>query len=851
FERLVAELSPERSLSHSPLFQVAFTLDDAEDTGGGLAGMSVQGIGAELQVAKLDLSLGLTVGSDGARGGLTYSTDLWEAATMQRLVGHFTRLVEQAAADPDVRISQVTLVDEAERRQVVEEWNRTPVGHPTGACIHELVAAQAERTPEALAVVSGEDALTYHELDARANRLARRLAELGAGPEVRVGICLERSAGMVVAMLAVLKAGAAYLPLDPAYTADRLAYMLADSGARVLVTLASLRGLLPAEGVRTVLVDADAAEVAAEPDVAPRTAVAPENAAYVIYTSGSTGRPKGVVVTHANAANLLPRAVRTFGAEPGGAVLQTASMSFDASLLEVFVALLSGAALHVADREVVLAPERLAALLREREIGVWVSTPALLDSLPEADFPALRTISTGGERCPAETAARWSRGRRLVNMYGPTETTIYTTAHECAPGVAEAPPIGRPVEGARVYVLDAWGEPAPIGVPGELYVGGAGVARGYLERPALTAERFVPDAFGGEPGARLYRTGDRARWRADGELEYLGRLDEQVKVRGFRIELGEIEGALRRSEGVADCVVVAREDVPGEKRLVAYVVGDVEAGVLREHLRRELPEYMVPAAFVPLERLPLTPNGKLDRKALPAPEGDAYARAGYEAPLGEVEAALAGIWAEVLGVERVGRWDHFFELGGHSLLAIKLIERMRRAGLYTDVRALFTTPVLAELALAVGGASSEVEVPANGIPEGCELLTPEMLPLVELSQSEIDRIVAEVAGGAANVQDIYPLAPLQEGILFHHLLSREGDPYLLSSVTEFDTRARLEQYLAALQAVIDRHDVLRTAVAWEGLSEPVQVVWRQASLPVEEVELDAEAEDAAGQLWQR
>ncbi|MFL5382416.1 MAG: amino acid adenylation domain-containing protein, partial [Longimicrobiaceae bacterium] len=697
FEKLVAELQPERSLSHSPLFQVGFTLDNAQDTGGGLAGLSMQGLGAELGFAKLDLSLGLAAGSDGLRGGLTYSTDLWEAATMRRLVGHFTRLVEQAAADPDARISRVTLLNEAERRQVVEEWNATAAEIPR-KCLHELFAEQAARTPEALAVVSGEDALGYRELDACANRLARRLAGLGAGPEVRVGICLERGPEMVVAMLAVLKAGAAYLPLDPDYPAERLAYMLADSGARVLVTQASLRGLLPAEGVRIVRVDADAAMIAAEPDVAPRAAVAPENAAYVIYTSGSTGRPKGVVVTHANAANLLPRAVRTFGAAPGGAVLQTASMSFDASLLEVFVALLSGAALHVAEREVVLSAERLAALLREREIGVWVSTPALLDSLPEADFPALRTISTGGERCSAETAARWSRGRRLVNMYGPTETTIYTTAHACVPGAAEAPPIGRPVANARVYVLDAWGEPVPAGVPGELYVGGAGVARGYLGRAALTAERFVPDAFGGEAGGRLYRTGDRARWRGDGTLEYLGRLDEQVKVRGFRIELGEIEGTLRRSEGVADCVVVAREEVPGEKRLVAYVVGDVEAGVLREHLRRELPEYMVPAAFVPLERLPLTPSGKLDRKALPAPDF-ASAEGRYVAPRTPVEEVLAEIWAETLRLERVGVAESFFELGGHSLLAARVISRVRLVfGVEVPLRALFEGPTVAELA---------------------------------------------------------------------------------------------------------------------------------------------------------
>src|SRR5687768_17332539 len=417
-------------------------------------------------------------------------------------------------------------------------------------------------------------------------------------------------------------------------------------------------------------------------------------------------------------------------------------------------------------------------------------------------------------------------------------------------GMVEGHPIGRPLGNVRLYVCDAFGNAQPAGVPGELLIGGAGVARGYLGRAVLTAERFVPDPFGGEPGARLYRTGDRVRWRGDGTIEFQGRLDFQVKIRGFRIELGEIEAVLRGHESVADCVVMARADA-GEQRLVAYVVGDVEAGALREHLLRELPEYMVPSAFVALDRLPLTPNGKLDRKALPAPEGDAYARRSYEAPLGETETALAGIWAEVLGVERVGRWDHFFELGGHSLLAIRLIGRMRRAGLHTDVRALFTTPVLAELALVVGGASSEVEVPANGIPEGCESITPEMLPLVELSQAEIDRVVAGVPGGAANVQDIYPLAPLQEGILFHHLLSQEGDPYLLSSVTEFDTRARLEQYLAALQAVIDRHDVLRTALAWEGLREPVQVVWRHAQLPVEEVELDAGAGAAAGQLWRR
>ncbi|HEX5724272.1 MAG TPA: AMP-binding protein, partial [Longimicrobiaceae bacterium] len=518
------------------------------------------------------------------------------------------------------------------------------------------------------------------------------------------------------------------------------------------------------------------------------------------------------------------------------------------SVWEIWGALLHGGRLVVVPFDVSRDAAAFHALVQREDVTVLNQTPSAFRQFIRADEErggdlALRTVIFGGEALEPASLREWVERRgaetpRLVNMYGITETTVHVTGRVITRADLEraGSPIGRAIPDLRLYVLDPARRPVPIGVPGELYVGGAGVARGYLNRPELTAERFVDDPFA--PG-RLYRTGDRVRWMADGTLEYLGRLDEQVKIRGFRIELGEIEAALRQAPGVRDCTVVVRDDETGDRRLVAYVVGEAEAEALRDRLRQSLPEYMVPAAFVALERLPLTANGKLDRKALPAPEGDAYARGSYEAPLGEVEAALAEIWAEVLGVERVGRWDHFFELGGHSLLAIRLIGRMQRAGLYTDVRALFTTPVLAELALAVGRASLEMEVPANGIPEGCELLTPEMLPLVELGQAEIDRIVAEVPGGAANVQDIYPLAPLQDGILFHHLLSQEGDPYLVSSVTEFDTRARLDQYLAALQAVIDRHDVLRTAVAWEGLSEPVQVVWRHAPLPVEEVELDA------------
>ncbi|HEY0022716.1 MAG TPA: non-ribosomal peptide synthase/polyketide synthase [Longimicrobium sp.] len=851
FERLVAELRPERSLSHSPLFQVVFTLQDGEGAGAALPGLRVSTVAAAREIAKFDLSLTLGASAQGLRGALNYSTDLFERGTVERMLGHLERVLEQVAADADVRLSRLELLSAEERGIVVEEWNRTDAEYPADRCIHELFEAQAARTPDAVAVEIQGETLSYAALNERANRLAHHLAGLDVGPEVRVGICLERGTEMIVSLLAVLKAGGAYVPLDPAYPAERLAFILADAAVRVLVTQESLLAALPAgDGVAVVSVDGDAERIAAESAENPERPVSPDHLAYVIYTSGSTGTPKGVMVPHRGVPNLAYAQARRFGIDGTSRVLQFASFSFDAAVAEVFDALLAGATLVMASREALLPGAGLLETLRGGRVTVATLPPPVLAILPPDDLPELRTVVSAGEAVDAATVARWSGGRAFVNAYGPTEVTVCaTSAFSEADG--RVPAIGRPLENVRVYVLGAAGRPAPVGIAGELYVGGVGVARGYQGRPGLTAERFVPDPFSVEGGARLYRTGDRVRWSARGELEFLGRVDAQVKVRGFRIEPGEIEARLRRSQGVADCVVVAREDGPGEKRLVAYVVGSVDAGILREHLLRELPEYMVPSAFVALDALPLTPNGKLDRKALPAPEGDAYARRGYEAPLGEVEAALAGVWAEVLGVEQVGRWDHFFELGGHSLLAIRLTERMRQAGLHTDVRALFTTPVLAELALAVGGASSEMEVPPNAIAEGCASITPEMLPLVDLSQEEIDRIVAAVPGGAANVQDIYPLAPLQDGFLFHHLMSEEGDPYLTSSMAEFDTRDRLDQYLAALQAVIGRHDILRTAMAWDGLREPVQVVWRHAPLPVDEVQLDADAEDAAGQLWRR
>ncbi|HEU4882207.1 MAG TPA: amino acid adenylation domain-containing protein, partial [Longimicrobium sp.] len=725
------------------------------------------------------------------------------------------------------------------------------------ATVDALFARAAAAAPEAVALAWDGGRMTYAELDERANRLAHHLRRAGVAAGTRVGVCLERGPEMVVATLAALKAGGAYVPLDPAYPAERLAFMLADTAVSVLVTESSLTDRLPAHAARVIQVDADAAAIAAEPAdalAAPDTGTDPEAPAYVMYTSGSTGRPKGVEVPHRAIVRLV-RGQDYLSIDPSDVFLQLAPASFDAATLELWGPLLNGArlAIHPAGQPSV---ESIGRALEEHGVTVLWLTAGLFHLVVEERIGVLRGVRqllAGGDVLSVPHVRRVLAElpeTALINGYGPTENTTFTCCHRI--GAAEdgiSIPVGRPIANTYVRVLDAGMQPAPMGVPGELYAGGAGLALGYLNRPELTAEKFVADPY--LPGARLYRTGDRVRWMADGTLEFMGRVDTQVKIRGFRIELGEIETALRQSPGVRDCTVVVRDEETGGRRLVAYVVGEAEADALRDRLRLGLPEYMLPSAFVFLDALPLTANGKLDRKALPAPEEDAYARGSYEAPLGEVEAALAEIWSELLGVERVGRRDHFFELGGHSLLAIKLIERMRRAGLHMEVRALFTTPVLAELALAVGGASAEIEVPANGIPEGSVSITPEMLPLVELSQAEIDRIVAEVPGGAANVQDIYPLAPLQEGILFHHLLSEEGDPYLLTTVTEFDTRARLDQYLAALQAVIDRHDILRTAVVWDGLREPVQVVVRHAPLTVEEVELDGGEEDAAERLWRR
>ncbi|HET7463045.1 MAG TPA: amino acid adenylation domain-containing protein, partial [Longimicrobium sp.] len=547
FEKLVAELQPERSLSHAPLFQVMFTLQNAGGGGGGLPGLEVSDAGADLASARFDLTLELAATPQGLRGGLNYSTDLFERATVERMLGHLERVLEQVATDADVRLSRLELLGGAERALVLGAWNRTEAEYPSESCIHELFERQVERTPDATAVRFGDERLSYAELNARANRLAHELRSRAVGPEVRVALCVERGPEMVAAVLAVLKAGGAYVPLDPSYPADRLRYMLADSAPAIVLTQRAVAEALAGGldglggGVPVLELDAAAPAWASRPETNPaRGGLTPEHPAYVIYTSGSTGRPKGVLVPHRGLCNVAIAQQRVFGLGPDDRVLQFASLSFDAAVFELVMPLASGAALCVAPREELLPGPGLLALLRRHAVTTVILPPSTLAALPVEDLPALRTITTAGEALPAELVGRWGARHRLWNLYGPTEATIWSTAAECA-DPARKPDIGAPIANVRACVLDAALEPLPVGVPGELYVGGAGVARGYLGRPALTAERFVPDPFSAVPGARLYRTGDRVRWLADGRLDFIGRVDHQVKVRGFRIEPGEIE----------------------------------------------------------------------------------------------------------------------------------------------------------------------------------------------------------------------------------------------------------------------------------------------------------------------
>jgi amino acid adenylation domain-containing protein len=653
FEKLVEELHPERDPSRTPLFQVMFVLQNTPGPALELAHLNLSPVAMENRTAKFDLTLSMREQGDRLRGTLNYNTALFDGATMKRLVGHLQVLLESIAADPEQRLSEVSILTAAERRQLLVEWNNTWLDYPKDECVHELFEAQAERTPEAVAVVFEEQQLTYGQLNSRANQLGHYLRKRGVGPEVIVGLCVERSLEMVVGLLGILKAGGAYVPLDPGYPTERLAFMLADTQAPVLLTQQHLVASLPKENVNIICLDTNWTQISQESQKVVVSEVKPHHQAYVIFTSGSTGRPKGVQIEHKSLLNLVYWHQTEFNVTAADRATQIASVAFDASVWELWPYLTVGASIYCPDEETRLSPEQLQDWLVSHGITISFLPTPLAEQMLMLNWPTditLRTLLTGGDKLrhypPTDLPFE------LVNNYGPTENSVVTTSGEITPekSLHLAPSIGRPITNVQLYILDMNLQPVPIGVPGELYIGGSSLARGYLNRPELTAEQFIANPLTEEAGARLYKTGDLVRYLPDGTIEFIGRVDHQVKIRGFRIELGEIETVLGQHPAVQKNVILAREDSTGSKRLAAYVVLSREPAPtiseLRKFLKQKLPGYMIPSVFVILDTLPLSPNGKVDHQTLPLPDlTRPELEAAHVAPQNEVEQTIADIWA--------------------------------------------------------------------------------------------------------------------------------------------------------------------------------------------------------------
>ncbi|HSK75058.1 MAG TPA: amino acid adenylation domain-containing protein, partial [Thermoanaerobaculia bacterium] len=836
FEKLVEALQVARDPSHTPLFQVELVLQNTPEPSLKAQNLTLSLLGAERETAKFDLLLEMFESPGGLFGVLEYNRDLFDRSTAARLTRHFERLLAAIAAAPGTPISRLPLLPEPERHQVLAEWNDTARDWSGFRTLQGMFEDRVREQPQAPAAAFEGESLTYRELNARANQLARHLRRLGVGPDVRVAVCLERSLDLVTALLGVLKAGGAYVPIDPDYPVDRRAFMLADSRAAALVTDSRWLADLPPAGPRPVLLDLDRARIKRERKTDPGGGATAESLAYVIYTSGSTGKPKGAMVHHGGIHNRLLWMQAAYGLTPADTVLQKTPFSFDVSVWEFFWPLLAGARLVLARPGGHRDNDYLAELIGRERVTVMHFVPSMLQAfLEEPDLSAcasLRLVVASGEALPPELVERSARrlpGADLQNLYGPTEASVDVTSWGCRSVASPATvPIGRPIANTRIHLLDPALEPVPLGVPGELWIGGANVGRGYLDRPALTAERFGPDPFGA-PGARLYRTGDLARLRADGEIEYLGRTDFQVKVRGFRIELGEIESSLARHPEVREAAVVVRDDSGGQ--LVAYVVPrGVAPGAeeLRSFLSERLPGYMVPAFFVSLAALPLSPNGKLDRRALPAPER-AAATGIFTAPRTPAEKALAGIWGELLKVERVGLSDNFFDLGGDSIKAVRLVSRVNeRLGADLRVQDIFKHQTVSALVerIATRSGASLADDHAAGLAE---------IERVQRAVLADERQRAKLPEG---YEDFFPLSGIEKGMVYYTLLLPEQPIYhdqhaYVLSIPDLD------RFYHALGLLTGRHPILRSTFHLDAFEEPLKVVHR-------EMGVEREVEDLSG-----
>lgn len=749
FEQLVEVLQPERDMSHSPLFQVAFILQNVPLEPIELHGITIHPFEVEQQSAKYDLSFYCIETAQGIKVSIEYNTDLFMDATIERLSSHYQNLLHEMVSDPKQKVSHVNFLSAAEKKLMQKSWNATESPFPSDKTVHKVFEEWAEQNPDNTALLFNGEHLTYRELNERANQLAAFLRKKGVGPETLVGIAMPRSLDVPVAILGILKAGGAFLPIDPAYPPERIQYMIADSQISALITHDALADQFKGDHLNIIRLDTDGETIRGEAKDNPESPVMPANLAYIIYTSGSTGQPKGTMLQHQGLCNLSRAQKKAFNVQPGSRILQFAPMSFDASVWETVMALLNGGCLVLTDQESLTSGQGLLSTLKENQVNIVTLPPSVLAVMPEDELPELKTIVTAGEKCTADLVHRWGRERQFVNAYGPTETTVCASMYETDPTLNTEPPIGRPIDNFQLYVLDKDWQAVPIGVPGELCVGGVGLARGYLRRPALTAEKFIPDPFSGKRGSRLYRTGDLVRYQPDGNLEFLGRIDFQVKLRGFRIELGEIEAVLTSYANVRDAAVIVREDTPGDQRLVAYYVSENGAAIsgtdLRRYLKQQLPEYMIPSIFVSLESMPLTPSGKVDRKALPRPEISREKLAGaYVAPRNETEEKLAQIAARLLNLEKVGVEDNFFELGGHSLLATRFISQIREAfQVELPLRDLFEAPTVAGLAERIkqGEQSEEEEIIA--VQRGDQSLDDLLSQLDGLSDEEAKALLNE------------------------------------------------------------------------------------------------------------
>jgi amino acid adenylation domain-containing protein len=797
FERIVDELHPERDASRAPLLQTMFVLQNAPLPITKMADLSLVPLEIDNGTAKFDLLLSLRETEPGLVGALEYSTDLFEAATIARMAKHFETLLEAVVDNPNQPLSGLPLMTSQERQRL-REWNETRAAYPGPECIHELFEQQVKRTPDAISVIFNGEQITYEELDRKANQLAHHLRALGVGAETLVGICTERSIKMVIGLLGILKAGGAYVPLDPAYPKERLAFVLEDASLPVLVTQTSLRDKLPEHRARAVYLDTEWDIIAQERMDNLASGVRESNLAYVIYTSGSTGRPKGVAIEHRSPVVLLHWAKDAFVEEDWAGVLASTSICFDLSVFELFVPLSWGGKVILAENAL-----HLPHLPAAEEVTLINTVPSAMTELLKADgVPAsVRTVNLAGEALPGALVRRiYERDsiRQVFNLYGPSEDTTYSTYTLVERSDTGSPTIGRPIANTQVSLLDANFQLVPVGLRGELHIGGAGLARGYLNRPDLTAEKFLPDPFSTEPGARLYRTGDVARYVEGGIIDFLGRMDNQVKIRGFRIELGEIEAVLRQHDAVKQALVVVREDIQGDKRLVAYVVPMTQSALrsheLRDYLKEKLPDYMVPQAFVIMSAFPLTQNGKVDRRALPAPARRCASEGEFIAPRDPFEEEVAAIWASVLGLQEVGIHSNFFELGGHSLLGMQVISRLRNAfQIDLPVRRLFESPRVADLA---------------------ECIRQERVEKMYMQAPPIEKI---------NREGKLPLSFSQWRLWFLDQLMPDNSAYNIFQALRLTGPLDVEALRQSFNEIVRRHEVLRTYFAKEG-EEPVQVI---------------------------